>query len=621
MNTPPDRDACPTPPPKPDPGALGFAPFQKMVRWFSPSELVRAGVKAVLSDLFGSYADNRELQAVRSDIRTEDYGDRDEMWIDYVADLGDGWDSTYAIARLLAEPTLAFGGTSTERGNILVMGGDQVYPTATREEYRNRLAGPYRAALPCVLPERDAPQLYAVPGNHDWYDGLTSFTRLFCQERWIGGWKTRQSRSYFALQLPHDWWLWGIDVQLGSDIDLPQLDFFRRLGASIDPGAKIILCTAEPTWVYTDREGVACYDNLALFEREAITKHGHEHVVGLAGDLHTYARYEQVDGRQRFISGGGGAYLYPSHQLPEELHLPTEPGPKEERETEPFELGQPETPEGEALFPSRRASRRLAWRCLLLPFKNFSFALLLGAFYLFLTWLVQSAGKALDLSFLDTLAGASPRGSGGFLDGVSDLIRILAHAPLALLTVLVLGAGLIGFADAKGVRKVALGCVHTLGHLAALLGLTWAFARLNVSGLGMEVDTAPQVLLFAAEMLGLGSIVAGMVMGLYLYLAHRLLGGAHANEVFSCQSRPDYKHFLRLHIDREGQLTIYPIGLRDVPRRWRYRPEAGPGEAWFEPEGQPLEEQAALLEPPIRVRRERPTDHTPAPAATQTRRS
>ena len=127
---------------------------------------------------------------------------------DYVADLGDGWDSTYAVASLLASPSLTLslrdgstGPVKTERGRLLVMGGDEVYPTASREGYQERTVGPYE----CALRETDPPHpnLFAIPGNHDWYDGLVSFSRLFCQERWFGGWKTRQRRTYFAIQLPH----------------------------------------------------------------------------------------------------------------------------------------------------------------------------------------------------------------------------------------------------------------------------------------------------------------------------------------------------------------------------------------------------------------------------------
>ena len=80
------------------------------------------------------------------------------MWIDYVADVGDGRHLTYSIAWLLSEKSLSLNGVEMPRGRLLVMGGDQVYPTATRETYQNRFRGPYtgsaaqaRARLPGPL--------------------------------------------------------------------------------------------------------------------------------------------------------------------------------------------------------------------------------------------------------------------------------------------------------------------------------------------------------------------------------------------------------------------------------------------------------------------------------------
>ena len=72
-------------------------------------------------------------------------------------------------------------------------------------------------------------------------------------------------------------------------------------------GSKIILCVAEPAWVYSGLRGLQAYESFAFFERETIHRYGHHHVVGIGSDLHAYARYESADGRQRFVSGGGGA--------------------------------------------------------------------------------------------------------------------------------------------------------------------------------------------------------------------------------------------------------------------------------------------------------------------------
>src|SRR5437762_1918919 len=83
------------------------------------------------------------------------------------------------------------------------LGGDQVYPTASGQQYDDRFKGPFHAALPVPPAEGAQPRLYAVPGNHDWYDGLTAFLRLFVRahDGDIGGWQTRQTRSYFAIEL------------------------------------------------------------------------------------------------------------------------------------------------------------------------------------------------------------------------------------------------------------------------------------------------------------------------------------------------------------------------------------------------------------------------------------
>ncbi len=218
-----------------------------MVRWLDPHQLLDTAIRVLLSGLLGTYADPRQLQAL-SAIETHDRSEAPELWLDYVADLGDGWNSTYTVARLLASEQLELGGDgeafATERGRILVMGGDQVYPVPKRTEYENRLLGPYRAALPCT--DGDAPELFAIPGSHDWYDGLINFEEIFCRRRRIGAWQTQQSRSYFAVGLPHGWWLWGIDIQFGPYIDDEQWKYFSDLATSqLERGDRIILCLSK----------------------------------------------------------------------------------------------------------------------------------------------------------------------------------------------------------------------------------------------------------------------------------------------------------------------------------------------------------------------------------------
>ena len=69
----------------------------------------------------------------------------------------------------------------------------------------------------------DAPLCYVVPGNHDWFDGLASYMRYVLGREYLGGRFLPQQKSYFALELPHDWWVFGMDDGLDGEIDSQQL--------------------------------------------------------------------------------------------------------------------------------------------------------------------------------------------------------------------------------------------------------------------------------------------------------------------------------------------------------------------------------------------------------------
>src|SRR3954469_278422 len=289
-----------------DPRELGFAP-RRPVPWLAPLLLLSTGLRSLGAILFGAYLDKRELQnALPGDLHAEP-GEGGELWFDYVADLGDGFNATYSVAYLLAQPELSVDGRTLPRGRMLLMGGDQVYPTASGEEYENRMKGPYRAALPAPPAEGSRPTLYALPGNHDWYDGLTAFLRLFARRKdpRIGGWRTAQRRSYFAVELPAGWWLFAIDEQFGAYIDDPQLVYFERAAAQLRPGDQVIVMTPEPSWVKATVHPGA-YDAIDYFVRTIIGPTGAQVRLMLSGDQHHYARYSARE-RELITCGGGGA--------------------------------------------------------------------------------------------------------------------------------------------------------------------------------------------------------------------------------------------------------------------------------------------------------------------------
>jgi hypothetical protein len=95
---------------------------QPMVDWLRPTFLLRAGLEVFLSGLFARFADKRELEVGLTAERSyvADHDADGALWIDYAADVGEGFDSTYTVARLLAAPSLTFetaaGVQATSRG-------------------------------------------------------------------------------------------------------------------------------------------------------------------------------------------------------------------------------------------------------------------------------------------------------------------------------------------------------------------------------------------------------------------------------------------------------------------------------------------------------------------------
>lgn len=591
---------------------------QRMTQWFDPAQLIRTGIRALLSGIFGAYADQRETQAALAhgaQPAIHDYSAAPELWLDFAADLGDGFDATYSVAWLFGQERLPAETlpehprqrellAATRRGQVLILGGDQVYPTASRTQYENRFYGPFEAALPWIDDEASRPYLFSIPGNHDWYDGLTSFMRLFCQRRSIGAWKTRQTRSYFALKLPQRWWLLGIDIQLASDIDQPQIDYFTEVAAHMQPGDQVILCTAQPSWV-EEGDTSNAYRNLLFFERTILCPRQARLMLTLTGDLHHYARYSDSTGqRHKLTAGGGGAYLYGTHRLPDTIELtkvdPAEPGQGTSATTETYTRG--------PVYPEQSASRRLRAGALLLGFKNPWFVLALGLIYVLCGWLLQSASQGSLL--VQSTAGADtpmnalmawlsqqPLARAGDVFGV--LVEIMVQVPALMVIAALLVFGLYKFCAPDPGRPDWLrwiGVVHGLAHLVLVLALTWWFAHLNAL-LGLQAPGHGRLwlqgALYVAEMIVIGGPLGALLFSL------ALLPGVNFNEAYSSQHIEHYKNFLRIHLRPDGTLAVYAVGIRRVAR-WRYDPRADRRKPYFHPRrGKPP--RVHLIEDPFTV--------------------
>ncbi|MDQ3987729.1 MAG: metallophosphoesterase [Actinomycetota bacterium] len=536
---------------------LGFVK-ERCVRWFRPSVLVSTGLRAVLSSALGDFLDKRELQQAFGTSVVDHGSDGPEVWIDYVSDTGDGFDATYSVAWLTAQRELQVSGLDQRlpRGRLLVLGGDEVYPSATPAEYDNRLKGPYKASLP-YIERRESPTVVAIPGNHDWYDGLTNFMRVFCSdhEKWIGGRKTVQSRSYFAVRLTNDWWLWGIDIQFDSYIDDPQLQYFKEVAQTMGSGARLILCTARPSWADVEGDPEA-FRNLSYLEARVIRPAGVRLMLSLSGDTHHYARYAADDGTQKITAGGGGAFLHPTHHLHEQLNVPRDPAGEE---VQRYDLKE--------RYPNARTSRRMSLGALLLPWTNPAFMVVPATIYFLLGSASQFANRSLGGPATEPLDGSVQ--TFGWLDHLTGLIR----SPVSVLLLLVVLAGLIGFATpsarwSHGPRRMPAKVLMGVSHLAVQL-----VVGALVGVVAVEVASFADGWLFTVVLLvalaGLGGFAGTVVMGAYLAVCCALLK-SHGNEAFSSMALARYKNFLRLCIHADGRLTVYPIGLDVANRAWRF---------------------------------------------------
>ncbi len=566
---------------------LGFTP-RGPVRWLSPGELARTAVKVVLAEVFAGYSDKREIQAafdsgpLRAPLREPDTAT--ELWIDFVADLGDGFDATSTVAHAIAAEKITVTDADLEyqlsRGGVLVLGGDQVYPTASTQIYDDRFLGPYQSALPT---SGDDPLLIALPGNHDWYDGLSSFLRLFIHGKTIGGWQTRQTRSYFVVRLPQHWWLVGLDTQLDNLVDEPQLEFFKRhLSTHLENGDGVIVCSAQPTWVST-AEDVDSFNSLHSFDRNIVRTRinpdtGEREPTGasiriwLSGDRHHYARYaERLPGeqaepnvplppdkrrRQMFTCGLGGAYLASTHRLPEDLPLPPRGTRMRDKDDAPLAFARAQVTYPDA-NTSRHLARRLAypWSAYWLGRRNPGFPELAAgvhaASFLMLSVLfrlTEGTSKPINFARLAEL-GALGHFIGMVLGGIA-VVLLLDRVARSIRGRKATGP------PSKATAFILMQVMVALTILAVTIAIPWPAGWPGWIVLSLQLMVAGV----------LGAALGSEAFALSILSAR---SGAVAEWQMSGQAVEDHKGFLRLHIDPEGDLTVYPLVIDEVCHDWK----------------------------------------------------
>jgi hypothetical protein len=472
-----------------------------------------------------------------------------DVWIDFVSDCGDDVTVSEAVARMFVaeyevdDPDMPGERLVLPRGDILFLGGDLSYPVATVLEMTRRLVEPWNR----VLEQHTAggPRvLLAVPGNHDWYDGLDGFSRL-CQApcafedraptstdpdplhprpeehpvlAWaeafargdqvkkpsalaLAGYLPVQRASYFRLPLAPGLDLFAVDRQL-KRVDPRQQAYFAIPGA---PARVVVLPDPARAWGEERPHGVATLESLGIAMDRSPT-------LLLAGDIHHYERSTEGPS-MHVVAGGGGAFLHGARVAGDGAY--------------------PIVSE----FPGPRASLQML---LELP----------------LFCALGRAGWLLPAIFAlgDAIALAAHFRGGE---------RSSATVALAISLIVAIGTALlVGWRRHRAARVVpfatALGLA--IGAIPVAIGVATDALAVRVIGAG---DLGSLVAFAGA--VALSTMASSFLFGMMLMLIARL-GLSHA-QAYAALGSPGYKHFVRLRV-RAGtqgmsQVDAWVIGIVD----------------------------------------------------------
>jgi hypothetical protein len=325
----------------------------KRFSWLSPRTLWRSR-NNVLASLTGDPTDNaraawvhvqEKSHGVDFTINRDDLGDFSFM---VIGDTGEGDRSQYSVAPAFL--------SAAKDSEFSVIASDVVYPDGDVNEYVGKF----------FIPFADYPRpIYAIPGNHDWLDGLVGFMRHFCgsappaqkfrpprRARWSSltlvlhevFWRrprsldTRtlaiaeelrgeaqasgpaQPNMYFCIDTP-ELRVIAIDVGILGRLDHAQGEWLKRVSAGPKPK---LLVSGKPVYAGANMSprrilGPDGSDAGGGLLWTLVRDPANNFIAMIAGDVHHYERHSVRvgDGREIhcMISGGGGAFMTSTHQL------------------------------------------------------------------------------------------------------------------------------------------------------------------------------------------------------------------------------------------------------------------------------------------------------------------
>ncbi len=243
--------------------------------------------------------------------------------VDYVSECGDSFASTYAMAWLIANhdaDAKAKADTPARPGNMLIVGINDPHPRPPFETYENTLVRPFAMALRKSAQHRP---LFAAPGYHRSKEGMAHFESFFCSAAAtnpaLGGWDTQQREPFFAVALPHRWWIWSVDIRTGEPLAVKQFNYFSQIAERLTADDKIVLVSAQENWLLPDFDGWIEQDSLSKIV--VLAEAAHARIVAVVnGGWFEYSHNTTAQGRLHLIGvGGGRRVVYPTHGMPNRI--------------------------------------------------------------------------------------------------------------------------------------------------------------------------------------------------------------------------------------------------------------------------------------------------------------
>jgi len=304
--------------------------------WESRNDRIARWIEDPTDDERRRWVAAMRQKGVDESLTISKYADQDALSFLVIGDPGEGDASQYHVIRPLVKRSDGIAFT--------YVCSDVLYPAGDVNEYRDKFFWPYQK-LPGPI--------YAIPGNHDWYDGLHGFMIHFCaadpdlrppprnggsrlrralrefvwrepsepdQEllEQIGKLRSEQANQpgpYFAIDCK-ELVIVGIDTGIRGRLDKEQGEWLHRI--SKVPKPKILL-TGKPLVVDAGVKKTPIGD-LGDSVNAIVDAPEHRYIAVIGGDIHNFQRYpfKLADGRtiQHIVSGAAGAYTKATHKIP-----------------------------------------------------------------------------------------------------------------------------------------------------------------------------------------------------------------------------------------------------------------------------------------------------------------